>query len=54
MGEVAGLVIRAMSLAGVFTSCVDCFEYVQVSRNFGKDYNISVLKLDVLKLKLSK
>ena len=54
MAEVAGLVIGGVSLAGLFTACVDCFEYVQLGRQFGKDYQRSLLKLDILKLKLSR
>lgn len=54
MAEVAGLVIGAVSLAATFTTCVDCFEYVQLGRNFGKDYQRSLLKLDIAKLRLSR
>lgn len=52
--EVAGLVIGGVSLAGLFTNCVDCFEYVQVGRELGKDYQTAVLKLDLLQLRLSR
>ncbi|KAF2994065.1 hypothetical protein E8E13_002393 [Curvularia kusanoi] len=54
MTEVAGLVIGAVSLAATFTTCVDCFEYIQLGRNFGKDYQRSLLKLDIAKLRLSR
>ncbi|RII04486.1 hypothetical protein CUC08_Gglean011873 [Alternaria sp. MG1] len=54
MAETAGLVIGAVSLSTLFTSCVDCFEYVQLGRNFGKDYQRSLLKLDIAKLRLSR
>jgi hypothetical protein len=52
--EVAGLVIGSFSLAGLFTTCVDCFEYLQLGRQLGKDYQRSVLKLDLVKLRLSR
>ncbi|KAF3067070.1 Heterokaryon incompatibility protein s [Daldinia childiae] len=52
--EVAGLVVGGVSLAGLFTACVDCFEYIQLGRQFGKNYQTSVLKLDLLKLRLSR
>ncbi|KAF2737001.1 hypothetical protein EJ04DRAFT_139569 [Polyplosphaeria fusca] len=54
MAETAGLVIGAVSLTTVFTTCVDCFEYVQLGRNFGKDYQRALLKLDIAKLRLSR
>ncbi|OCT45308.1 Heterokaryon incompatibility protein s [Cladophialophora carrionii] len=54
MAEAAGLVVGAVSLAGLFTNCVDCFEYVQMGRNFGKNYQRCLLKLDVVKLRLSR
>ncbi|OAP57334.1 hypothetical protein AYL99_08072 [Fonsecaea erecta] len=54
MAEAAGLVVGAVSVAGLFTNCVDCFEYVQMGRNFGKNYQRSLLRLDVVKLRLSR
>jgi hypothetical protein len=45
--EIFGLVGGVAALAGVFTSCIDCFEYIQFSRHFGDDYQRSVLKLDI-------
>lgn len=54
MAETAGLMIGAVSLTAIFTTCVDCFEYVQLGRNFGKDYQRSLLKLDIAKLRLSR
>lgn len=50
--EVAGLVIGGVSVAGLFTVCVECFEYVQVGRELGKNYQTALLKLDLLKLRL--
>ncbi|KAK4216293.1 heterokaryon incompatibility protein s [Rhypophila decipiens] len=52
--EVAGLVIGGVSLASLFTTCVDCFEYIQLGRQFGRDYQTAVLRLDLLKLRLSR
>lgn len=54
MAETAGLIIGAVSLTAIFTTCVDCFEYIQLGRNFGKDYQRSLLKLDIAKLRLSR
>lgn len=52
--EVAGLVIGGVSVVGLFTVCVECFEYVQVGRELGKNYHTALLKLDLLKLRLSR
>lgn len=52
--EVAGLVIGGVRIAGLFTVCVECFGYVQVGRELGKNYQTAVLKLDLLKLRLSR
>lgn len=52
--ETARLAIGAVDLSNVFTTCVDCFEYVQLGRNCGKDYKRSLLKLDLVKLRLSR
>ena len=54
MAEIFGIVIGVASLAGVFTSCVDCFEYVQFARSFGKDYERSIIKLDVVRLRFTR
>ncbi|KAI4858680.1 hypothetical protein F4820DRAFT_441963 [Hypoxylon rubiginosum] len=50
--EVAGLIVGGVSLAGIFTACVDCFEYVQFGRQFGRNYQTAILKLDLIKLRL--
>lgn len=52
--ETAGLVIGSVSLATLFTTCVDCFEYIHLGRQFGRNYQTAVLKLDLLKLRLSR
>lgn len=52
--EPVGLGIGIASLAGVFTSCVDCFEYIQLGRQFGKDYEKCLLKLDTVRLRISR
>ncbi|KAI9770335.1 MAG: hypothetical protein M1840_003494 [Geoglossum simile] len=42
------------SLTGVFTACVGCFEYIQLGRNFEKDYGKNVLKLDLARLQMTR
>jgi hypothetical protein len=53
MAEVAGLVLGGISLAAMFTTCMDCFEYVQIGRQFGDRYGRCLLQIKVLKLRLS-
>lgn len=54
MVDLAGVIIGGISLAALFTTCVDCFNYVQLGRKFGSDYEKSQLKLDLVKLRLSR
>ena len=52
--EPAGLSVGIVGLASLFNDAVDCFEYVQIGRNFGKSFQTSVLKLDSARLRLSR
>jgi len=52
--EPAGLAVGALALAGLFNNAVDCFEYVQLGRNFGTNFQTSLLKLDNARLRLSR
>jgi len=54
MAEVFGIVAGAAGLAGLFTPCVDCFEYIQFGRHFGKDYERCLVKLDIIRLRLTR
>ncbi|KAJ2974713.1 hypothetical protein NQ176_g5910 [Zarea fungicola] len=38
MAEVFGIVSGALSVASLFNNCVDCFEYIQLGRHFGSDF----------------
>ncbi|GKT43130.1 heterokaryon incompatibility protein s [Colletotrichum spaethianum] len=38
MAEVSGTFAGALSVAALFNNCVTCFEYIQLGRNFGRDY----------------
>ena len=53
MAEAVGLAIGVVSLASMFTTCLECFEYVEVAKNFNDDFGKCVLRLDVAKLRLS-
>ena len=52
--EATGLVVGIAGLAGVFTSCVDCLEYVRLGREFGNDYSTCILRLDVAQIRLER
>lgn len=52
--EPTGLTVSILALAGLFNNAVDCFEYVQIGRSFGVNFQTSVLKLDNVRLRLSR
>ncbi|KAL9093852.1 MAG: hypothetical protein Q9165_003775 [Trypethelium subeluteriae] len=54
MAEGAGLAVGVVALASLFNSTVECFEFVQLGRSFGKDFRTSQLKLDNARLRLSR
>ncbi|KAJ4201636.1 hypothetical protein NW767_006723 [Fusarium falciforme] len=47
MAEVFGIVTGAIGLAGLFQECIECFEYVQLGRNFAHDFGRYHLKLEI-------
>ena len=53
MAEAAGLALGAVSLAGLFTTCVECLDYIDIAQNHGRDYELSMTKLLLLKAKLN-
>ncbi|KAH8603013.1 small s protein [Bisporella sp. PMI_857] len=54
MAEPFGIVVGAISIASLFTACVDCFEYVQFGRHFGRDFETSKLALNCARLRLTR
>lgn len=52
--EPVGLALRVAGLAGIFSTCMECFDYVQRARSFGKDCGVCVLRLDIAKLRMSR
>ncbi|CAL8584989.1 hypothetical protein XPA_010571 [Xanthoria parietina] len=52
--ESVGFAIGVAGLAGAFTACIDCFEYIQLGRQFGQDYGKCLLKLDATKVRMSR
>lgn len=52
--EIFGAAAGALSVAALFTKCVGCFEYVQLGRQFGQDYERCQLKVDIIRTRLSR
>ena len=38
MVDPVGATLGVLGLAGLFTVCVDCFDYIQSGRSLGKDF----------------
>jgi hypothetical protein len=49
---IAGLALSAVSVAALFTTCVDCFNIVVSAREFGRDYELLCTELSLQKLRL--
>lgn len=54
MAEAFGIAAGAVGIAAAFTTCVDCFEYVQFGRHFGRDYQTVLLTLNCCRILLSR
>ena len=54
MAEAFGITAGAVGIASAFTACVDCFEYVQFGRHFGRDYQTDILILNCSRIRLSR
>ncbi|KAK4233550.1 prion-inhibition and propagation-domain-containing protein [Achaetomium macrosporum] len=54
MAEVFGVVAGALNVAALFNNCVDCFEFVQLGRRFGRDYERCQLRLDIARTRLGR
>ncbi len=54
MADVFSIVASAVSIAAVFTTCVDCFEFVHLGRHFGRDFQTSLLRLSCARLRLTR
>jgi hypothetical protein len=52
--EPVSFTIGVVGLVGTFTACVDCFEYFRVGRHLGEDYETCVVKLDLVRLRLTR
>ncbi|KAL7904814.1 prion-inhibition and propagation domain-containing protein [Trichoderma velutinum] len=54
MAEIFGIATGALSVAALFNNCVETFEYIQLGRHFGEDYQRYQLKLDVAQTRLGR
>jgi len=52
--EGAGLAVGIVALATTFNNAVDCFEYVQLGRAFGTDFQTGMLRLEHERLRVSR
>ena len=49
---VAGLALSAISVAALFTTCIDCFNIIVNARDFSVDYELLCTELSLQKLRL--
>src|SRR4051794_37650955 len=54
MAEIFGIVAGTLNIAALFNNCLDCFEYIQLGRHFGRDYQTCQLRLDIAKARLGR
>jgi hypothetical protein len=52
--EAVSLGVSVVALASLFETALDCFKYVKVAKSFGSDYQTYVLRLQNLRLRLSR
>ncbi|RSM08796.1 hypothetical protein CEP52_004501 [Fusarium oligoseptatum] len=52
--EPASFALAVAGIPGIFKSCIDCFRYIQFSKNFGADFGICLAKLEATDLQLSR
>lgn len=53
MAEAVGLAIGVLGLAGLFNTCVQCIDCISLGRDCGKDYELSLTKIILLKARLN-
>ncbi|KAL6901589.1 prion-inhibition and propagation domain-containing protein [Trichoderma evansii] len=54
MSEIFNIATGALSVVVLFNNCVQAFEYIQLGRHFGQDFERYQLKLDVAKTRLGR
>jgi hypothetical protein len=48
---IAGLALSAVSVAALFTTCIECYSLVVAAKEFGKDYELLCTELSLQKLR---
>ncbi|KAI0509365.1 small s protein [Xylaria bambusicola] len=54
MSDPLSITAGAIGIAAAVTACIDCFNYVQSGRHFGRDYETCVLLLEGEKVRLAR
>ena len=50
--EVAGFTIGAITLASLFSTCIECFDYIRSFQSSDEDFDMLLVKLDLEKTRL--
>lgn len=50
--EFAGLTIGSVALASLFSTCIECFDYVDLARHYERDFEVLAAKLQIEKIRL--
>lgn len=53
MAEVFGIAAGAVGIAATFSTCIDCFDYVQAGRHLGRDFQTEMLMFDCARYRLA-
>jgi len=53
MAEAAGLALGGISIASMFSSCVEILEYFEHGRNWFCDFSLALTKVNLMKIRLS-
>jgi hypothetical protein len=54
MAEPFGITAGAIGIATAFTACINCFEYIQFGRHFGRDFQTDLLTMSCARLRLTR
>jgi Prion-inhibition and propagation len=54
MADPVSLSFAIAGIPSIFTSCVDCFQYVRLGQRFGKDFGFCLAKLEAAQVRLTR
>lgn len=54
MADPVSLSFAIAGIPGIFTSCVDCFQYIRLGQRFGKDFGFCLAKLEAAQVRLTR